>query len=271
MKWIISGRTLTARIHTSSSSEIQEFVNMDQWSDDQPCVCSSCSASLRPLTRQIPEWTRSSLAQQLQSQLKLLQFIWRPSVVIFILLLESPGYAWNAVQPDKWDEISAKIALFSGPALKRVRLRTDRSIWRWYQRKAICHNEPLRPFLWPLVAPDAQNDCGWNTAGDFLAITLRRPLLSGNQPANRDAILQQIFSVGSAWRAKQSVCDCVRRPRVGDKCTAAPLLTLWTDVICSPLKLQRGKIYFCFVAEKMRCWSRLVFLFSCKHWRSVYC
>lgn len=134
-------RTLTARIHTSSSSEIQEFVNMDQWSDDQPCVCSSCSASLRPLTRQIPEWTRSSLAQQLQSQLKLLQFIWRPSVVIFILLLESPGYAWNAVQPDKWDEISAKIALFSGPALKRVRLRTDRSIWRWYQRKAICHNE----------------------------------------------------------------------------------------------------------------------------------
>lgn len=86
---------------------------------------------------------------------------------------------------------------------------------------------------------DAENDCRWNTAKDYLAITPRQPQLYGNHPANRDTILQEIFSVGSVWRAKQTVCSCERRQSVLNKYIPAPVLTLLRDIICPWLKLQR--------------------------------
>lgn len=68
---------------------------------------------------------------------QLLWFSWRPSVVILSCVQNHQAPVQNAVQPDKWDKISAKIALCYAPAPKRVRLRTYRSVCQWYQRKAI--------------------------------------------------------------------------------------------------------------------------------------
>lgn len=66
-----------------------------------------------------------------------LRFSWGPSVVILSCLQNHQDLVQNAVQPDKWDKISAKIALCYAPVPKRVRLRTYRSVWQWYRRKAI--------------------------------------------------------------------------------------------------------------------------------------
>lgn len=120
----------------------------------------------------------------------------------------------------------------------------------------------------------AENDCRWNAAKDYLAITPRQPHCMGiTRP------IETQFCRKSSLRAQ---CEEQNKLCVLNKYIPAPVLTLLRDIICPWLKLQRKngereKKKNPTFALKLKnevpkySWNlpqrilAFVFLFSCKH------